>query len=291
MSGPAPITQADNAFVLNDPNLERTFRGHKNYVTSVAFSPSMKQLASGAGDDTVFLWSFKPQLRAFRFMGHRGVVTDVCFSPEGDVLASASKDRTVRLWVPSAKGESVTMKGHTGAVRSVKFSADSKYLVTASDDKTAKVWAMPSRKFAASLVGHSNWVRSAAFDCTSKLVVTGSDDTTVKLWDVSSPNPLHTFTDHNDAVLSSTFSTVRALRVLPFLKGSMPGSCPPSPSLSDLLRHTTGRELRGLRQRRLHVEDVGHPVPPAGAALQRARRGGVERVRPPQRLLPAVVVA
>ena len=209
MSGPAPISQADNAFVLNDPNLERTFRGHKNYVTSVCFSPSMKQLASGAGDDTVFLWSFKPQLRAFRFMGHRGVVTDVCFSPEGDVLASASKDRTVRLWVPSAKGESVTMKGHTGAVRSVQFSPDSKYLVTASDDKTAKVWSLPSRKFAASLVSHSNWVRSAAFDCTSKLVVTGSDDTSVKLWDVSSPNPLHTFTDHNDAVLSTTFTTVR----------------------------------------------------------------------------------
>jgi uncharacterized protein with WD repeat len=202
-------------------------------------------------------------------------------------LASASKDRTVRLWVPSAKGESVTMKGHTGAVRSVKFSPDSKYLVTASDDKTAKVWAMPSRKFAASLVGHSNWVRSAAFDCTSKLVVTGSDDTTVKLWDVSSPNPLHTFTDHNDAVLSTTITTVRALWVLPFFKEA----CRAHASLSDLLRHTTGRELRGLRQRRLHAEDVGHPVPPAGAALQRARGGGVERVRPPQRLLPAVVVA
>lgn len=56
---------------LMDPNLERTFRGHKSYITSVAFSPSLKQLASGSGDNSVMLWNFKPQLRAFKFIGHK----------------------------------------------------------------------------------------------------------------------------------------------------------------------------------------------------------------------------
>ena len=54
-----------------DPSLERTFKGHKNYVTSVAFSPSIKQIASGAGDNTIMLWNFKAQMRAFRFIGHK----------------------------------------------------------------------------------------------------------------------------------------------------------------------------------------------------------------------------
>ena len=63
------------ALGLMDPNLERTFRGHKSYVTSVAFSPSLKQLASGSGDNSVMLWNFKPQLRAFKFIGHK-----VCYS-------------------------------------------------------------------------------------------------------------------------------------------------------------------------------------------------------------------
>ena len=93
---------SENTLCLTDPTLERTFRGHRNYVTSVSFSPSLKQLASGSGDQCVMLWNFKPQLRAFRFIGHKGVVTDVKFSAEGDVLASASKDKTVRLWIPSA---------------------------------------------------------------------------------------------------------------------------------------------------------------------------------------------
>lgn len=87
---------------LMDPSLERTLRGHKNYVTSVCFSSTLKQLASGSADNSVMLWNFKPQLRAFRYVGHKGMVTSVEFSPEGDTLASASKDRTVRLWTPSA---------------------------------------------------------------------------------------------------------------------------------------------------------------------------------------------
>jgi centriolar protein POC1 len=54
-----------------DPSLERTFRGHRSYITSASFSPKMKQLASGSGDNCIMLWNFKPQLRAFRFIGHK----------------------------------------------------------------------------------------------------------------------------------------------------------------------------------------------------------------------------
>lgn len=54
-----------------DPTLERSFRGHKDAVTSVAFNHNMKQLISGGLDGSVMVWNFKPQLRAFRFAGHK----------------------------------------------------------------------------------------------------------------------------------------------------------------------------------------------------------------------------
>jgi centriolar protein POC1 len=53
-----------------DPTLERSFRGHKGAVTSVAFSGDRKQLVSGSADGAVMVWNFRPQLRAFRFTGH-----------------------------------------------------------------------------------------------------------------------------------------------------------------------------------------------------------------------------
>ena len=54
-----------------DPTLERSFRGHKDAVTTVAFNANMKQLVSGSLDGCVMVWNFKPQLRAFRFVGHK----------------------------------------------------------------------------------------------------------------------------------------------------------------------------------------------------------------------------
>ena len=45
---------------MEQPQLKRTFRGHKKTVTSLAFNPNMKQLASGSEDGAVMLWNFKP---------------------------------------------------------------------------------------------------------------------------------------------------------------------------------------------------------------------------------------
>merc|ERR1711991_35984 len=119
-----------------DPSLERSFRGHKDAITSVAFNPNMRQLVSGGDDACVMVWNFKLQLRAFRFVGHKAAVHSVAAAPSGNLVASGSKDRTIRLWVPTVKGESTVLKAHMGTVRSVAFSADGEALASASDDKT-----------------------------------------------------------------------------------------------------------------------------------------------------------
>ena len=93
-----------------DPTLERSFRGHKDAVSAVAFNPNMKQLVSGGHDATVMVWNFKLQLRAFRFLGHKAAVLSVASAPSGNLIASGSKDRTVRLWIPTVKGESTVIK-------------------------------------------------------------------------------------------------------------------------------------------------------------------------------------
>jgi WD40 repeat protein len=53
-----------------DPVLERTFRGHNGTVTAISFCPTMKKLGSTSMDSSIMLWSFKPQLRAFKYIGH-----------------------------------------------------------------------------------------------------------------------------------------------------------------------------------------------------------------------------
>lgn len=74
-----PLEEAVLIVQPEDPTLERSFRGHRDAVTSVVFNPTMKQLVSGSLDNCVMVWNFKPQLRAYRFAGHKVRSTLTCY--------------------------------------------------------------------------------------------------------------------------------------------------------------------------------------------------------------------
>ena len=187
------------------PVLERTFRGHRNAVTSTSFHPSRQQLASGSVDGTVMIWNFKNTMRAFRYVGHRGPVYDVAVSPKGNLVASVSADTTLRLWIPTVKGESSVIKAHTHAIRSVRFSPDAHHIITGSDDKSVKLWNTTTQRFAVSFPGHQNWVRCTGISADGRLCASGGDDKVVHLWDVASRRAAHSLYEHLDSVTALEF--------------------------------------------------------------------------------------
>ena len=163
-----------------DPTIDRSLQGHRSPISSVAFHPSpsllatrktskledVEQIASSSIDGELTIWNFssKKDVRAYRYVGHTGPIHHVTYSPSGSLLASCSSDKTTRLWVPKVNGESITLKGHTAPVRCVDFSptnhvgygrdmADVSFLATCSDDKTVKVWNLPDKSFRCSFTG------------------------------------------------------------------------------------------------------------------------------------------
>ena len=122
------------------PLLE-TFYGHSNEVTSVAFSPDGRQLASGSDDSTIRLWNVATGLQiGDELRGHSDWVTSIAFSPNGKQLASGSDDSTIRLWnvaIGLQIGEE--LRGHSLCVNSVAFSPDGKQLASGSSDLTIRL--------------------------------------------------------------------------------------------------------------------------------------------------------
>src|ERR1700685_4631516 len=64
------------------PAIQGVFTGHKDVVTSVAFSPDGKRVASGSYDNTIRVWGAETgAVVSGPFEGHSSFVSSVAFSP------------------------------------------------------------------------------------------------------------------------------------------------------------------------------------------------------------------
>uniref|UniRef100_UPI0028A71526 serine/threonine-protein kinase n=1 Tax=Planktothrix agardhii TaxID=1160 RepID=UPI0028A71526 len=193
---PTPAAQVS----WQNPTLVTTLTGHSDAVSSVAFSPDGRTLASGSFDNRIKLWDVQSQREIATLTGHSSYVTSVAFSPDGRTLASGSDDNTIKLWDVQSQRQIATLTGHSDVVYSVAFSPDGRTLASGSSDTTIKLWDVQSQRQIATLTGHSSFVLSVAFSPDGRTLASGSWDTTIKLWDVHSQGEIATLTGHSDFV-------------------------------------------------------------------------------------------
>jgi eukaryotic-like serine/threonine-protein kinase len=154
-----------------DGALVRTLRGHEGPLTTVAYSPDGRTLATSSWDRTIMLWDARDGTRRSSLSAHQDWVCHVAFDGSGQRLATAGADGAVRLW-DVASGRSLgTFHGHTQNVTCVAFDPIGNRLASASSDQTVKVWDSSASREAISWRGRGPVVRLAFFPDSRRLIL------------------------------------------------------------------------------------------------------------------------
>ncbi len=183
-------TGEDNAVQLIDVatgTVLRTFEGHEEWVTGLAFSADGKKLFTGSQDKTIRVWDVGTGKQLRRYGNEKAAIGYLALAPDEKTLTFAtSSDNRVHIWDLAADKERVPpWKEEPLGVLAIAYSPDSKRLAVSRHADAIALYDTATGKRLNPTKESEGRAEQVAFSPDGKLLAVRHSDQIVNTWDVA----------------------------------------------------------------------------------------------------------
>ncbi|MCC5875520.1 MAG: WD40 repeat domain-containing protein, partial [Candidatus Sumerlaeia bacterium] len=184
----------------------RSFVGHEDRVTAVAYTPDGSRALTGSRDGIAMLWELGTGDLLGSFEGHTDWINTVATSPDGLSVLTGSRDTTARLWDIETGDLTRTFQGATN-INAVDFSPDGSTFVMAKNNWGVWLWDTNTGRLIRTFENQGSITTNAVkFSPDGLSLLTGNSDHVARLWRVSDGLRIRELTQHSDSVTKVDFS-------------------------------------------------------------------------------------
>jgi WD40 repeat protein len=204
--------------------------GHTADVTTIAFSPDGRKVASGGDKDKrVIVWDVQTGAIVFNAIAHPDAVQRVAFSTDGQRVISAGKDGSIVVW-DAASGAEMRRFGGNGAgsgtgdgdfLETFALSPDGHRLVAGYWRGALRVWNVDTGTMLAQIAPHTSVVTDVAFSPDGKTIASGDSSGGASLWAGETSHASVTLNGHETHVHALAFSGDGAMLAIAFGAGKV----------------------------------------------------------------------
>ncbi|KAI8534740.1 hypothetical protein RHMOL_Rhmol10G0120200 [Rhododendron molle] len=178
-------------------------QGHKDSVSSLAFSTDGQLLASGSFDGLVQIWDTNSGSLKCALEGSGKDVEWVRWHPKGHLVLAGLDDSTAWMWNADTGSYLNMFSGHTDSVTCGDFTPDGKQICTGSKDATLRIWNPRTGKTVHVIGGHpyhTKGLTCLTITSDSTLALTGSEDGSVHIVNITTGRVVSSLNAHLDSI-------------------------------------------------------------------------------------------